>query len=273
MKAKPFVKWAGGKRRIAKHVLDRLPAEIDTYYEPFVGGGAVFFALATEEPRRFKKAVLGDLNPDLINAYRVVRDNPHDMISILRKMTYGREEFLAERDLDPRDLSNDRAAARFVYLNKCCFSGLYRTNKEGKFMTAFGKLPKAPNFCNEPQILAASAVLQGVSLICAGYEETTATADAKDGIFFDPPYRSSPEKKSFDMYTKERFPDPEQVKLSKYYDECVTANVSVILSNSPAAAALYEGHNISYVDSRKCVAAYVAGFDKDFKEILVTPHY
>ncbi len=267
MKAKPFVKWAGGKRRVANHVLERLPKKIETYYEPFVGGGYIFFALAAE--KRFENAVIGDTNLELINTYRVIRDNVHNLIYRLNQYQYSKEEYLATRAIDPREkLSWTHRAARFIYLNKCCFNGLYRTNKKGQFNVPFGKFKSTPKICDEENLHAVSEVLQGVDIAHDGYKDTSWIAGARDAIYFDPPYMPLSKTANFTSYTKDGFTREDQAELAAYFTQCARAQIPVVLSNSTEAKSFYTEHDITLIDGPRSIAG-PSEDRKTVKEIIV----
>src|SRR5512135_1062682 len=158
----PFLKWAGGKGRMIGHILPRMPLKIATYYEPFIGGGAVFFELARQ--KRFQHAVIGDCNEELINTYRTIKHNVGALVKELKtgNYKYDRDNYYKTRALSPANLSDLERAARFIYLMRTCFNGLYRVNsRNGAFNTPFGKY-KNPTICDEPNLLAISATLQTV---------------------------------------------------------------------------------------------------------------
>lgn len=266
MKAKPFVKWAGGKRRVANHVLERLPKKIETYYEPFVGGGYIFFALAAE--KRFENAVIGDTNLELINTYRVVRDNVDSLIYRLNQYQYSKEEYLATRAIDPKNLSWTNRAARFIYLNKCCFNGLYRTNKKGQFNVPFGKFKSTPKICDEENLYAVSEVLQGVDIAHDGYKDTSWIAGARDAIYFDPPYMPLSKTANFTSYTKDGFTREDQEELAAYFTQCARAGIPVVLSNSTEAKSFYTEHDITFIDGPRSIAG-PSEDRKTVKEIIV----
>ena len=162
IQAKPIMKWAGGKTQMLGDIMPKIPQKYGKYIEPFIGGGALFFALSPD------KAIIADSNPELINMYRQVADNVEAVISYLKKYKNTKEDFYEVRSLDWFKLKKEEAAARTIYLNKTCFNGLYRVNKKGQFNVPFGKY-KAPNFCDEEALFAASDVLKKATITCGDY--------------------------------------------------------------------------------------------------------
>ena len=162
IQAKPIMKWAGGKTQMLGDIMPKIPQKYGKYIEPFIGGGALFFALSPD------KSIIADSNPELINMYRQVADNVEAVISYLKKYKNTKEDFYEVRSLDWLKLKKEEAAARTIYLNKTCFNGLYRVNKKGQFNVPFGKY-KAPNFCDEEALFAASDVLKKATITCGDY--------------------------------------------------------------------------------------------------------
>lgn len=179
--ARPFVKWAGGKGQLLDELLKRAPTTFGRYYEPFVGGGALFFAL---QPKR---AVLADKNQELANAYLVVRDNVEELVISLRQHRNHRDYYYRLRSLNPLELTSLERASRFIYLNKTCYNGLWRVNRRGHFNVPFGRY-KDPKICDADNLRAVSAALQGVEIRCSDFEEALQTATGGDLVYLDPPY-------------------------------------------------------------------------------------
>lgn len=241
--AVPFVKWAGGKTRLVPDILSSLPAWSRTYYEPFVGGGAVFFAMARE--RRFDRAVLGDACPDLVCLYAQVRDRVDDLVLVLgdyATRACDREFYYQVRALDSDDLDPVERAARFLFLNRTCFNGLYRVNRRGQFNVPFGRYANT-RVLNEPVLRAASEVLRGVDLWCEDFEAVVAAAQAGDTAYFDPPYVPVSATADFTKYTAVDFGADDHERLSEVYASLVDRGVRAVLSNSdsPLARDLYAG--------------------------------
>ena len=199
IQAKPIMKWAGGKTQMLGDIMPKIPRKYGKYIEPFIGGGALFFALSPD------KAIIADSNPELINMYRQVADNVEVVISYLKKYKNTKEDFYEVRSLDWLKLKKEEAAARTLYLNKTCFNGLYRVNKKGQFNVPFGKY-KSPNFCDEEALYAASEVLKKATITCGDYLSVLKEyAEPGDFVFLDPPYLPISEYSDFKRYTKEQF--------------------------------------------------------------------
>ena len=198
-KAKPILKWAGGKTQLLGELCAKVPSHYGKYIEPFFGGGALFFALEPEH------AVLADSNPELINMYREVASNAEQVIIYLEQYENTSERFYEVRALDWAQLPPAEAAARMIFLNKTCFNGLYRVNKKGQFNVPFGRY-KNPKICDRAAILAASRVLSRAEIICGDYLDVLEHhAAAGDLIFLDPPYLPISAYADFKRYTKEQF--------------------------------------------------------------------
>ena len=209
IQAKPIMKWAGGKTQMLGDIMPKIPQKYGKYIEPFIGGGALFFALSPD------KSIIADSNPELINMYRQVADNVEAVISYLKKYKNTKEDFYEVRSLDWLKLKKEEAAARTIYLNKTCFNGLYRVNKKGQFNVPFGKY-KAPNFCDEEALFAASDVLKKATITCGDYLSVLKEyAEPGDFIFLDPPYLPISEYSDFKRYTKEQFYEEDHVELAK----------------------------------------------------------
>lgn len=252
-RAQPFIKWAGGKRQILPAILQRLPEEIATYYEPFLGGGAVFFALDAEDA--FDRAVVGDNNPELMNTYSTLSKAAEleEVISLLKGYPYEVEFFNSMRKKHPKDLSQVERAARFLYLNKTCFNGLYRVNKAGLFNVPFGKYTN-PNICDEGNLREAHSALQRrVSFSQLDFEEQVAGAVSGDTVYFDPPYMPLSETANFTEYMAGGFDLPEHQRLAACFRGLAERGVKVLLSNSdtPEVRALYVGFQIDTVSAKR----------------------
>lgn len=222
--ASPFLKWVGGKTQLLPALLDYVPAHFNTYIEPFVGGGALFFAL---QPA---KAVLADSNQELINCYTVVRDRVEELIAILSTYTYSEEFYYALRSEVPLDAV--LRAARMIYLNRTCFNGLYRVNKKGQFNVPFGRYEN-PLICDANKLRAASYALRNVELRCSNYQETLETcAKPGDFVYIDPPYHPVSQYSDFKRYTAEFFYADDQRALSEKVKKLAHHGCSVVVSNS-----------------------------------------
>ena len=199
VQAKPILKWAGGKTQMLGDLIPKVPTSYGRYIEPFFGGGAMFFALQPEN------AVIADSNPELINMYRQVADHVDEVINYLKKYENTSEMFYAVRSLEWTALPKEEAAARTIFLNKTCFNGLYRVNKQGQFNVPFGKY-KNPKICDEEGLRAASEVLKKAEILCGDYLLVLEHyAQPGDFVFLDPPYLPISEYSDFKRYTKEQF--------------------------------------------------------------------
>src|SRR5437016_6139383 len=196
--ATPFVKWAGGKTSLLPELLKHVPGRLRRYHEPFVGGGALFFAVA---PRR---ATLSDANGELVHCWRQVRDDVHGVLDALAGHVYERSRFEAVRALDPLRLSAAERAARFIYLNKTCFNGLWRVNRAGRFNVPIGRY-KNPRFHDPTSLIGASHALRGVEIEHAPFEESLARTSPGDFVYLDPPYDPISPTASFASYTSGGF--------------------------------------------------------------------
>ena len=211
LQERPFrtqlLKWIGNKQRQADAIIGYFPAQYGTYFEPFMGGAALFFDTST------RSAVLGDSNPELINFYEVLRDSPELLIEHLERLTISESEFYRTRALEPLDLTPIQRATRLIYLNKTCFNGLYRVNKRGEFNTPFGKQTKV-NLFDRENLLAASKALQFAKLKCADYLTTVKDARRGDFVYLDPPYIPVSKFSDFKRYTKEFFSGEDHEELA-----------------------------------------------------------
>ena len=245
-KAKPFIKWVGGKGQLIEQLEALLPADFAerenvTYIEPFVGGGAMLFYMLQTYPN-IKSAVINDINPDLTLCYQVVRDNPTELIKSLdaiqseyyalqtedeRKMFFLRQrERFNSKSLDKIDNTT-----LFFFLNRTCFNGLYRVNKAGKFNVPFGKYV-TPTICDSATIYADSKILQKVEIMTGDFEQTFAKIKGDTFFYFDPPYRPLSNTSSFNDYSKEAFNDDAQIRLKLFCDRLHDVGVNFMLSNS-----------------------------------------
>jgi len=253
----PILKWVGGKRQILDKILPFIPEHYSTYYEPFVGGGAVFFALHP------KKAVLNDLNSELINVYIVIKTNAKLLIEELDKHSkqHSKEHFYYIRALDRNKteydkLSDVQKAARTIYLNKTCYNGLYRVNANGEFNTPFGKY-KNPNILNEKCILAISKYLQeaDIRIKCGDYRKILSSARKGAFVYFDPPYMPVSTTSNFTNYTASGFTIEQQVELKQTCDDLDRRGIKFLLSNANTAEIrrLYAGYRIKVIKAKRAI--------------------
>lgn len=246
--ARPVLKWAGGKSRTVPHILARLPDRIATFYEPFVGGAAVFFALAGAG--RFKKAVLSDRNRDLVEVYLGIQKDVESLIRILEgyKDAYSEDEYYRIRELDPGNLDPIERAARLIYLNKTGYNGLYRVNRAGRFNVPFGRHRK-PKICDPPNLRAAAAALARVKLRVEDFADASKRAKAGDVVYFDPPYVPVSKTASFTAYHHEAFGPEDHTRLADVFEDLAQRNVTALLSNSdtPETRRLYRGWRVDKI--------------------------
>jgi len=240
---RPVLKWAGGKSLLSKRILQLLPERIETYYEPFFGGGAVFFALARE--RRFTRAVLSDVNPELVNVYSTLRHDVDAVIKRLRRMTFSEEEFYRVREQMPKTPVTQ--AARTIYLNKTGYNGLYRVNLSGQFNVPFGRYVN-PTICDEPNLRAVSAALADVEFVVDDFEQTCQRAKAGDAVYLDPPYLPLSTTAHFTSYDRHPFGLPEHERLADAFDDLTRRSVAAVLSNSCTSDSkrLYQAHHTEF---------------------------
>ncbi len=226
---RPFLKWAGGKQRLIAHYQEYFPDfdDINRYYEPFIGSGAIFFHYQPET------AVLADRNETLMEVYRAVQQDVEAVIKALRVHYNDSDYFYEVRGQDVGELTLAERAARIIFLNKTCYNGLFRENSKGKFNVPFGRY-KSPKICNEKRLRRASRVLQNVTLLAADFEDVVETAVAGDFVYFDPPYAPLSATSSFTQYDKHGFALADQIRLSETVAKLTKRGVKVMLSNSSA---------------------------------------
>lgn len=261
---KPIMKWAGGKTQMLKDIMPKVPKTYGRYIEPFIGGGALFFALNPNE------AIIADSNPELINMYKEVANHTKKVLSYLKKYKNTKEDFYEVRGLDWKSLSKSEAAARTIYLNKTCFNGLYRVNKKGQFNVPYGKY-KAPNYCDEEALYAAAAVLKRTEIVCGDYLTVLEKyARPGDFIFLDPPYLPISEYADFKRYTKEQFYEEDHVELAKEVFRLQELGCTVVLTNSnhPLVHELYAPFNIEVIQTKRYISCN--GSKRKGEDVIVT---
>ena len=251
--ARPFVKWAGSKRQLLPTLEEHLPKEykngLNLYYEPFLGGGSLLFAL---QP---KKAVINDINTELINCYRVIKDSVDELIDELRKHEYEKNHFYAIRDWDRNKNYQEKTpvqrASRTIFLNKTCFNGLHRVNGQGQFNVPFGKY-KNPLILDKNNLLAVNQYLNNNEIVILNLDFQEAVKDAKRGdfIYLDPPYDPVSQSAKFTKYDKTGFGREEQIRLKKTFDDLNSRGCYVLMSNA-------------YTD-------FIVDLYKDYKQTQVT---
>lgn len=270
VKAKPFIKWVGGKTQLIEQLDALLPADFDdwndvTYIEPFVGGGAMLFYMLQQYPN-IHHTVINDMNPDLTTCYQTVKNNPEELIESLMNIQNAynalqteearKDFFLSVRDrYNEKNLDAIENTTKFFFLNRTCFNGLYRTNKKGLFNVPFGKYTN-PQICDPTTIRKDSELLQGVEILTGDFETTFPHALGNTLFYFDPPYRPLSDTSSFNDYTKEVFNDNEQIRLKEFCDRIHEAGFHFMLSNSDCKGknendnffdTLYEAYKIERV--------------------------
>ena len=262
--AKPIVKWAGGKTQLLAELIPRMPKYPGKYIEPFFGGGALYFAVNPVE------AIIADSNPELINAYREVADNCDKVINALRLYENTEEMFYSVREQDWEALDKSEAAARFIYLNKTCFNGLYRVNKQGQFNVPFGKY-KRPNICDEDTIRKASELLKNAVIICGDYLEVLARyAKPGDFVFLDPPYIPISDYSDFKRYTKKQFYEEDHIRLAQEVRRLYEMGCYVLLTNSnhPKVYELYSQFQIDVIQTKRHISS--KGSSRKGEDVIVT---
>lgn len=256
-KAKPFLKWPGGKTQLLADLDRRRPTEFKRYHEIFLGGGAFYFHLYNTGQIK-QGAVLCDINPELINTYRVVRDQVEQLIEALQAHHANRldpDYYYAVRGWDREPGYSERPAveraARTIYLNRTCFNGLYRLNRRGQFNAPIGSY-KNPQVLDPPTLRAASLALRDVELRCEGFEQSIPRAERGDFVYLDPPYVPASETASFTSYAGQTFGPAEQEQLAQLFNGLHERGVHGLLSNSEAAHGLnlYQG-SIEIVQARR----------------------
>jgi len=273
-KPKPFVKWVGGKRQLLAQFrrMNLYPPENfdpkkSRYFEPFVGGGAVFFDLLPEE------GFLSDLNKELVTTYNVIKNDIEKLIVSLKKHKTDKDYFLEVRAQDPNKLSDVAVASRFIFLNRTCFNGMYRVNSKGGFNVPFGKYTN-PLICDEDNLRKVSKALQNIDIKHQDYKEVLKKAKKGDFIYFDPPYYPVSKTASFTSYTAETFLEKEQTELRDTLVELNKRGCFVMLSNSdtPFINKIYsgiKGVHINKVQAGRAINSNGSGRGK-ITEVLIT---
>jgi DNA adenine methylase len=259
--AEPFLKWAGGKGQLLKQYEAFFPSDFNNFFEPFIGGGAVFFYLFNAGRLQDRKKIfLIDSNEELINCYLVIKEDVEKLIKILNspKFINTEEAFYKIRAEEPKE--KFERAARAIYLNKTCFNGLYRVNSKGKFNVPFGGY-KNPLICNSRNLIAVSLALQNVEILYGDFDRCLKLVKKEDFIYFDPPYQPLNKTSSFTSYTKEPFGENEQVKLGKVFRELDKIGCKIMLSNSDTSfiRKLYKNFRIEVVLAKRAINCKASG--------------
>ena len=273
--AKPFLKWAGGKGQLIRTFDEMFPSElingkIKTYIEPFVGGGALLFHVL--QNYNIEKAYINDINKELINCYRCIKINVKKVIEHLSNLaneyltTEEKEEYYYEvrkryNEIHLNGHEDYEKCADFIFLNKTCFNGLYRVNRDGKFNVPHGRY-KNPMICDQDNLELCSQLLQKVEISYGSYEQVLDNADKNTFVYFDPPYRPLIENNSFVSYDKSGFDDDDQINLANHYKTLVKKDCLLMLSNSDPKNAnkednffddLYKGFEIKRVFAKRMI--------------------
>lgn len=253
IKARPFLKWVGGKSQLLPEISKRMPSNYYRYFEPFVGGGAVFFSLQKQG------ACLVDINHELINTYRVVRDRVDELVSDLKNHVYDKTYYYNIRNVDRcpeyATWSEVQKASRFIYLNKTCYNSLWRVNSREEFNTPIGRY-RNPTILDESNLRACSEVLQnGVELIAGDFRTIELVITSKDFVYFDPPYVPLSKTASFTGYSKGGFSEDMHRELCSLCHKLNDRGVRFMLSNSsaPIVLELYKPFNIELVQARRAI--------------------
>ena len=288
---KPFLKWAGGKGQLLKEIEKYYPfadSRFIKYAEPLVGGGAVLFDILSKYD--LKEIYISDINAELMNTYKVIRDDVDSLISLLNNL---QDEFLTLDDEGRKDYYyiqrerfnylkstnnfNVETAALMIFLNRTCFNGLYRVNKKGQFNVPMGAY-KNPLICDEKNLLAVSDKLQHVHIVCGDYRESADFIDEHTFVYFDPPYRPLTETSGFTAYTEALFDDDAQKELARFVDEMDKKGAKIVVSNSDPKNAneeddffdeIYASHNITRVDAVRMINSNSKNRGK-IKELLIS---
>jgi DNA adenine methylase len=256
--AQPFLKWAGGKGQLLQQFQPFFPKTLHSYFEPFLGGGAVFFHLKARVPKM--RATLRDINPELINCYQVVRDAVEALMARLDEhlrqyQAEGEPYFYRVREGDKLSQTVERAA-RMIFLNKTCFNGLWRVNARGRFNVPVGSYrPDRVSLYDRAKLMAASLALQGVDLKVQDFRKTLAEAGSDDFVYVDPPYYPLSRTANFTSYTQDMFGHAEQKELAEAFAAAAKRGARLMLSNSdtPTTRELYNGFNLHTVQARRAV--------------------
>lgn len=251
-KAKPFLKWVGGKTQLLPEITARIPDHFSRYFEPFLGGGALFFHLVPED------SILIDINEELTNTYRVIKDKIEELIADLKQHIYEKEYYYHIRNIDRTDeyksWSDARRASRLIYLNKTCFNGLYRVNSKGEFNTPMGRY-KNPKIVDEVNLRACSKALQKAEIITGSFLEIEEKITSSDFVYFDPPYVPLNATSNFTGYSQDGFDQKMQLSLRELCDRLNAKGVRFMVSNSsaPLILDLYSHYKIELVYANRAI--------------------
>lgn len=290
---KPFLKWAGGKGQLVREIEQYYPfadTNIKKYAEPFIGGGAILFDILNKYD--LEQVYISDINEELINTYRVIRDNVEGLIKILSSLqkdfipfnTENRKKYYLEKrerfnalKINRDEKNNIEKAALMVFLNKTCFNGLFRVNKKGLFNVPMGAY-KNPLICDADNLRAVSEKLQAVTIVCDDYKKSADFIDENTFVYFDPPYRPLTETANFTSYTENLFNDKEQMELAKFVDDMHKKGAKVVVSNSDPKNVnsnddffdnIYGAHKIKRIEAARMINSDSSARGK-IKELLIS---
>jgi DNA adenine methylase len=254
IKIPTIVKWVGGKKQLIEQFKPFFPRKIDRYFEPFLGGGAVaFYVLKYYKP---KFVMLSDINEELINTYNIIKNDVEGIINLLKeyKKKNNKEFYYKIRALNPSKLTKLERAARFIYLNKTCFNGLYRVNAKGGFNVPMGSY-KNPSICPEEDLREISKLLKNVRINILPFDKILDYAKENDFIYFDPPYYPLNRTSSFTSYTKYNFLEKEQEILAEVFKKLDKKGCKVMLSNSDTKFIknIHKGYKINIVKAKRMI--------------------
>ncbi len=265
MDLKPFIKWAGGKRQLLSLLLANVPKEYNRYIEPFLGGGAMLLALQPKE------ALVNDINPEIINAFHVIKNDHKNLMKKLNRMKNTDTYFYKVRKQKVANLSDTDRAARFIYLNKTCFNGLYRENSKGEFNVPFAN-HKNPSFYDENNIIDLNTYLNtnNISFSCGDYKDLLANAKKGDFIYLDSPYYPI-KKGAFTKYFKSDFSEKDHKELAFLFKELDKKGCYVLMSNAntPFIKEYYSDYSIIEIDARRSINSKGNGRQKAKIEVLI----
>jgi DNA adenine methylase len=261
-RARPFLKWAGGKARSASELVRRSPPFSGTYHEPFMGSAAVFFELAPE------RAVLADANEELVVCFREIARDPHTVMDLLDGMANTRAFYLHVRGQDPKMLAASERAARVIYLNKTGFRGLWRVNRQGGFNVPYGEYARP--YYNRDTILRASKALAVAEIRCADFEKVLREAKPGDWAYLDPPYVPDRAWGDFKRYTPEQFYDEDQERLAEVMYELDDRGVYLMLTNSdtPTVRKVFRGFRTRRLVTRRDI--HLKAEERDSVDLVIT---
>jgi DNA adenine methylase len=254
---RPILKWVGGKAQLLEQMRPLFPEKWGRYFEPFVGGAAVFFDLRARDAEM--PAVLSDVNAELVGLYVAVRDDVDSVIAELRKHVYESDHYYAVRAQDPAKLSPAKRAARTIFLNKTGYNGLYRVNKSGTFNVPFGRMTN-PLICDAPNLKACARALAGVTIEHRDYTAVLDHAKKGDFVYFDPPYVPVSATSDFTAYVPGGFGEEAQRRLADVFAKLARRRVHVMLSNSdtPLVRKLYADFDVQVVYASRSVNSNIA---------------